>query len=185
MSAQGAAGVRCTMFSWRRKRKAAGQQRSAGSDPDERLGLSVVVLEEGEAERLAAEHEAGRTVLRRVVAEAVIRQDEAEELLTAIRARGPLGELAPRGGKLSTRFVELRNQLPEVRDVQLRRQIVTVRSVLDHHTMLLSTALDLLSVDWRSSRVEEQLDGLRGLGEPAAWLDAIRDELTQDERAVG
>ena len=42
------------MFGWRRKRKAAGP-RSARSDPDEWLGLSVVVLEEGEAERLAAE----------------------------------------------------------------------------------------------------------------------------------
>lgn len=173
------------MFGWRRKRKAAGLQRSARSDPDEWLGLSVVVLEEGEAERLAAERAAARATLQRVVAEAVIRQDEAEALLSAIRARKPLADLAPRGGQLVSRFVALRAELPDVRDVQLRRQIVTVRSVLDHHAMLLSTALDLLSVDWRSERVEEQIEGLRGLGEPAAWLDAIREELTADERAVG
>lgn len=173
------------MFGWRRKRKAAGQQRSAGSDPDEWLGLSVVVLEEGEAERIAAERAAARATLQRVVAEAVIWQDEAEELLRAIRAREPLKDLAPRGGQLASRFVALRDQLPDARDVQLRRQIATVRSVLDHHAMLLSTALDLLSVDWRSERVEAQIEGLRGLGEPAGWLDAIREELTTDRRAVG
>ena len=173
------------MFGWRRRRKAAGQQRPSEGDPDAWLGLTVQVLEEGEAERLAAEREEARTTLARVVAEAVIWQDEAEELLRAIRERGALADLAPRGGRLATRFVELRNELPDVRDVQLRRQIVTVRSVLDHHAMLLSTALDLLSVDWRSDRVERQIEGLRGLGEPAAWLDAIRDELTTDEGAVG
>jgi hypothetical protein len=46
--------------------------------------------------------------LRRIVAEAVIWQDKAEELLVAISHREPLAELAPRGGPLIHRFCELK-----------------------------------------------------------------------------
>lgn len=169
---------------WRRKRRAA----EPLSDPDEWLGLSVSVLAEGDAERLAAEREQARATLHRVVAEAVIWQDEAEELLQAIRTRAPLADVVPRARRLKERFTALRAELPEVRDGQLRRQIATVRSVLDHHAKLLARALDLLRVDRRPGRggsaaVSDELDGLTGLGEPAAWLDAVRDELVADEVA--
>lgn len=169
---------------WRRKRKAA----EPPSDPDEWLGLSVSVLGEGDSERLAAEREQARATLHRVVAEAVIWQDEAEELLQAIRAREPLADVVPRGRRLKERFLTLRAELPEVRDGRLRRQIATVRSVLDHHAQLLARALDLLRVDRRPGRgasaaIAEELDAITGLGEPADWLDAVRDELVADEVA--
>ena len=54
--------------------------------------------------------------LRKIVAEAVIWQDKAEELLVDISQREPLAELAPRGGPLIRRFCELRTRLPVSND---------------------------------------------------------------------
>ena len=59
--------------------------------------------------------------LRRIVAEAVIWQDKAEELLIDIRHREPLAELAPRGGPLIRRFCALKQRLPESNDPAIRR----------------------------------------------------------------
>jgi hypothetical protein len=39
------------------------------------------------------------------------------------------------------------------------------------------TALQMLSVDWRSDAIVEQLERLDGLGAPAVRLDAVYDEL--------
>jgi hypothetical protein len=107
--------------------------------------------------------------LRAIVAEAVIRQDEAAGLLLDIRARRPLAELAPRGGVLVSRFVALRHALPPPSDATIRE----VGEILDHHAMLVSSALDLLAVDWRSERMVERLAQLGDLGEPARRLDTI------------
>ena len=115
--------------------------------------------------------------LRAVAAEAVLRQDEAEELLHAVAARGPLAELAPRGGRLTSAFVALAAALPDSEDPELRRVAGALREVLDHHAMLLACTLDLLAVASRSPRLEEQLDRIRGLGPPARRLEAIRLEL--------
>jgi hypothetical protein len=41
------------------------------------------------------------------------------------------------------------------------------------------TPLDLLTVDWRSERMVEQLERIDGLGRPAKWLDATRLELLE------
>src|SRR4051794_26392644 len=71
---------------------------------------SVEVLHDDEASSTVRLDRRPR--LRRIVAEAVILQDKAEELLADVRLREPLGELAPRGGPLARRFFELRRQLP-------------------------------------------------------------------------
>ena len=113
--------------------------------------------------------------LRAIVAEAVIRQDAAAELLGEIRDRRPLAELAPRGGVLISRFVALRNALPVSDDPTVRE----IGEILDHHALLVSSALDLLSVDWRSERMVERLEQLGGLGPPAARLDALWTTLDQ------
>jgi hypothetical protein len=115
--------------------------------------------------------------LRAIVAEAVIWQDAAEELLAAISRREPLAELAPRGGPLIRRFCELRARLPESGDPELRRITDVLGPVLHHHAMMLSTSLDMLAVDWRSERLVEELERIEGLGAPAARLEGIRAEL--------
>jgi hypothetical protein len=115
--------------------------------------------------------------LNKIVAEAVIWQDKAEELLVAISHREPLAELAPRGGPLIRRFCELKRRLPESNDPEIRRITDVLGPVLDHHALMLNSSLDMLAVDWRSERIVEELERIDGLGAPAARLDRIRDEL--------
>jgi hypothetical protein len=121
--------------------------------------------------------DASRARLRRIVAEAVLLQDKAVELLAEIRDRRPLAVLAPRGGPIATRFFELRRELPPPADLDMARQCTIVSVVLDHHGTLIVTALQMLSVDWRSEAIVEQLERLDGLGAPALRLDAVYDEL--------
>ena len=115
--------------------------------------------------------------LRAIVAEAVIWQDAANEVLAAISRREPLAELAPRGGPLVRRFCELRARLPESDDPELRRVTDIVGPVLDHHALMLSSSLDMLAVDWRSERIVRELERITGLGSPAKRLDDLYSEL--------
>lgn len=115
--------------------------------------------------------------LRAITAEAVILQDAVEELLFAIRDRRPLAELAPRGGPMISRFLELKARLVESADTDVRRYTTVLRAVFDHHALVLSSSLDLLAVDWRSEAVLRQLEKIDGLGPPAQWLEAVRNEL--------
>ena len=121
--------------------------------------------------------DASRARLRRIVAEAVLLQDNAAELLAEIRDRRPLSVLAPRGGPMATRFFELRRELPPPADLDIARQCAIVSVVLDHHGTLIVTALQMLSVEWRSEAIVDQLERLDGLGAPALRLDAVYDEL--------
>jgi hypothetical protein len=116
-------------------------------------------------------------LLRRIAAEAVILQDDAEQLLREIRDRGPLAELAPRGGRLTSRFVALAAALPTSRDPVVRAYVSRLHEVLDHHAMMLSTSLDLLAVCARSERLEDEVDRIAGLGRPARRLEDIRLDL--------
>jgi hypothetical protein len=120
-----------------------------------------------------------RARLRRIVAEAVILQDKALELLADVRRREPLGEVAPRGGPLARRFFELRRQLPSAADGEMARQCQTASVVLDHHGMVITYALELLAADWRSDAIVDQLERLDGLGAPAEKLDALYAELAR------
>jgi hypothetical protein len=143
----------------------------------EDLCVSVLAVDvdddgRGHAERAAARERAWRE-LRRIVAEAVIWQDAAEEVLHGISRREPLAELAPRGGPLVRRFCELRARLPESDDVELRRITDVLGPVLDHHALMLSSSLDMLAVDWRSERLVEELERIKGLGAPAQRLEEI------------
>jgi hypothetical protein len=115
--------------------------------------------------------------LRAIVAEAVIWQDAATEVLIAISHREPLAELAPRGGPLVRKFCELRERLPESDDPELRRITDVLGPVLHHHALMLSSSLDMLAVDWRSERLVEELERIDGLGPPAERLELIRAEL--------
>jgi hypothetical protein len=132
-----------------------------------------VILAE-DAPTAAEERACMFALLRRIAAEAVILQDEAEDLLRAVRAREPLAVLAPRGGRLTSRFVALAQALPVADDPAIRCYCAGLREVLDHHALMISASLDLLAVCWRSERLEDEVDRIAGLGRPAARLESIR-----------
>ncbi len=132
---------------------------------------------------LAGERARLQAVLRAIVAEAVIWQDEAEAVLAEIRDRQPLAEVAPRGGPLISRFVALACRLPESSDPEIRRHTTVLRMVFDHHALMLKSSMEMLAFDWRSERIVEQIEKIDGLGAPASWLEAVRDELREHDDA--
>jgi hypothetical protein len=161
-------------------------KRPTGEPLDDVVSAVVVVLDdEADEARRAVERDEAWQALRRIVAEAVIRQDQAEDLLADIREREPLAGLAPRGGRLISRFVALRAELPDFDDAALHRHVSVLEKVFDHHALMLTSSLDLLSVDWRSERMVEELEKIDGLGAPAQWLEAVRAELRRPDEAIG
>jgi hypothetical protein len=153
-----------------RRRRAAAARPDGGFDD-----VTAVVLQDDDV--TASQRARDLSSLRRIAAEALIVQDDAELLLSEIRARAPLAELAPRGGRLTSRFVALAAALPASRDPQVQRYAARMREVLDHHALMLSASLDLLAVAWRSELLEEQVDQITGFGPPAQWLEDLRLEL--------
>ena len=107
----------------------------------------------------------------------MILQDEAEQFLCEVRDRRPLAVLAPRGGRLTSRFCALAAALPASRDPIVRGYSERLREIFDHHALMLSSSLDLLAVAWRSERLEDELDRLAGLGGPARRLEDLRMDL--------
>jgi hypothetical protein len=127
----------------------------------------------------APDPEARRKLLR-AVAEAVVLQDRAVEVLADIRNREPLDEVAQRAGPLARRFQALRDELPVPEDGVMQRRCLTASVVLDHHGRVLVHGLELLAAEWRSERIVEQLERLDGLGAPAKRLDALYSELAME-----
>jgi hypothetical protein len=115
--------------------------------------------------------------LRRTVAEAVILQDAAEDLLADLRLRPDPSELARPCGRLKGRFVELREALPLDGDPEVERYAGALRQVLDHHVLLLKTSLGLLAGAQRCEALDERLDDVDGLGAQGRRLEAIRADL--------
>jgi hypothetical protein len=155
-----------------------GRRRSRKAPAVDELDAQVlsVVWDEDEAATVERREQAWHE-LRAIVAEAVIWQDAANDVLAAISRREPLAELAPRGGPLVRRFCELRARLPESDDPELRGVADIVGPVLDHHALMLSSSLDMLAVDWRSERIARELERITGLGPPAERLDDIYSRL--------
>jgi len=116
--------------------------------------------------------------MRRIAAEAVILQDEAESVIRGARAREGLGFLAPRGGPLVRRFFGLRESLPRACDNPVdEERRCQLDAILHHHALAVWVAMDLLACEWRSDRIASQLDALDGLGAPATQLDQLYAEL--------
>jgi hypothetical protein len=118
-----------------------------------------------------------------VVDEAIVLQDSTELMLAEIRDQRPLADLAERGGPVISRFEALRRELPPARGPDLARRVDLLDRILAHHAMVLSTSLDLLSVNWRSERMVEELGKITGLGRPGQWLAALKAELDLRPRA--
>ena len=136
------------------------------------LGVTAVVVADGPSRHQRCT-EAWKA-LRRVVAEALIVQDSAEELLIELRDERDLAAVAPRCGALMSRFVALGNALPWCGDPVMERHTATLRAIFDHHMLMLNSARALLAAEWRSERLTEQLDRIDGLGAPARRLEAVR-----------
>lgn len=134
-----------------------------------------VLVDVLEPSRATAEDRADqRAALRRIAAEAVIMQDEAESVIAGIRARQSLGHLAPRGGPLVRRFFALRDRLPKrCTDPDNERLRVILDVTFHHHAMALATALEFCAVEWRSPEIARQVDAMDGLGPPARRLDEV------------
>jgi hypothetical protein len=129
------------------------------------------------------DRDADLRLLTRIAAEAVILQDDAEALLREVRGRGELAVLAPRGGRLASRFCALGAMLPASGDPLIEDYGARLREVLDHHALMLTASLDLLAVAFRSERLENEIDRISGLGRPARWLEDIRMDLLVEPRA--
>lgn len=142
--------------------------------------VSAVMLGDDEP----SARDAGLRVLTRIAAEAVILQDEAELLLREVRDREPLAVLAPRGGRLTSRFCALIVALPVSRDPLVQGYSERLREILEHHALMLTSSLDLLAVAWRSERLEDELDRIAGLGRPARRLEDLRMDLLVEPRAA-
>jgi hypothetical protein len=128
------------------------------------------------------DRDADLRLLTRIAAEAVILQDAAEQLLCEVRDRAPLAVLAPRAGRMTSRFLALAAALPPSDEPLIHQYAARLREVLDHHALMLSASLDLLAVAWRSERLEDELDRIAGLGRPARWLEDIRMDLLVEPR---
>jgi hypothetical protein len=135
--------------------------------------VGSVAVSADEAARQRVREDAWRR-LRRILAEAVILQDAADELLETFRDRPALGEVAPPCGRLKGRFVELADHLPTSDDPVLAEYAAVVRSILRHHVYMLKTSVDLLVA---GPRLSEELDTIVGLGAAARRLDAIRTDV--------
>ncbi|WP_344809138.1 hypothetical protein [Microlunatus ginsengisoli] len=122
--------------------------------------------------------------MRRIAAEALILQDEAEAVLADVARGEHLGRVAPRGGPLVRRFFALADAVPPAvacPDPADRRTADTLRTILTHHAMQVSTALDFLAVAWRSERLADHVRRISGLGEPALILERLyRDLIHRD-----
>jgi hypothetical protein len=119
-------------------------------------------------------------VMRRIAAEALILQDEAEAVLAMIARSEHLGRVAPRGGPLVRRFFALADELPlpiDCRELDDGRIRGALHTILTHHAMQIATALDFLAVSWRSERLADQTRRIGGLGKPAEILDDLYHEL--------
>lgn len=112
--------------------------------------------------------------LRRVLAEAVLLQDEAELLLRRLPERPDPSEVARPFGRLKGRFADLRTALPDPGDPELDGHVAVARQVLDHHLLLLHTAQQLLSGAQKCAALDERLDDAGGLGAPAERLEELR-----------
>jgi hypothetical protein len=115
--------------------------------------------------------------LQRTVAEALILQDAAEDVLAWLHDRPDPAEAARSCGRLTRRFVQLREQLPAGGDPELDQYTGALEEVLDHHILMLKTSVGLLAGAARSERLSERLDAVDGLGFPAQRLEAIRFDI--------
>ena len=115
--------------------------------------------------------------VRRIVAEALILEDAAEELLVELRDTRDLGAVAPPSGRPMNRFIAARSGAASCGDPAMDRHTEALRRIFDHHVLMLNSARALLAAEWRSERLSAQIDRIDGLGAPARALKRVRQEI--------
>ena len=151
----------------------SGLRRSAPPD----VTVLAIVTEDRPRRDTTGASDAAWAALRRLVAEALILQDAAEELLIDLRNRPEPADVARVCGRLNGRFVELREAMPSCGDPEMDFYTEALRKILEHHILLLKTSLGFLAGEARSALLSERIDTIDGLGAPAARLEAIRAEI--------
>src|SRR3954453_2968540 len=160
------------------------RRRTAEPFPPPDVGVSTVLVRVGAAADVGfgeTREEAWR-LLRRIVAEALILQDAAEELLLELRDERNLAAVAPPAGRLMNRFIALGHELPSCGDPAMDRHTDLLRRIFDHHVLMLNSARALLAAEWSSERLSAQIDRIDGLGAPARTLERVRQQIL--ERAI-
>jgi hypothetical protein len=115
--------------------------------------------------------------LRRLLAEAVILQDAATELLRRIQQRPDPAEIAGECGRITGRFIELRGALDSYTAPGMNRYTGALRQILCHHVLLLKMTRDLLAGAAHSEALDRRLDDVDSLGAPGRQLEDIRMEV--------
>jgi hypothetical protein len=116
-------------------------------------------------------------VLRRMLAEAILLQDQAEDLLARFREERPdPAAVAPACGRIRCRLAQMRLELASFTDPDVRRYAASLRPIFDHHGLLLDTSIGLLAGS-ANQALAERLNDIDGLGAPARKLEALRLEV--------
>src|SRR3954447_14380973 len=165
------------MLSRRRARRPAAR-------PPADLTVLAVTVDDRPSPPAAAATPSQWALLRRLVAEILILQDEAEELLMSLRDRPDPATVAVPCGRLKWRFVELREALPISDDPDVDRYRTALRQILDHHVLYLKTSMGFLAAEPRRPELSDRLDGIDGLGAPARRLERIRAEILRRSEAT-
>jgi len=112
-----------------------------------------------------------------LVREAVYRMGDVEDLLCEIRDGEPLAELAPRGGKLISRYLQMRDGLQAIDSPDLNSYRVELGEVFQYLAYLSHHALELYAVSWRSEALRDQQRQLGPIGEQGERLLRLESEL--------
>jgi hypothetical protein len=115
--------------------------------------------------------------LRRLAWEGWYRVEDVEEMLFAVSANAPLAELAPRSGKLVSRYCEMRRELLDIRSPELQPHVGALSEIFDYLSQLLHYAVALLGSSWRSEGLRQQQELVGPIGPQADRLRRVVAEL--------
>jgi hypothetical protein len=121
--------------------------------------------------------------LRRLAWEGLYREGDVEELLWAVRDDEPLAEVAPRSGKLVSRYYEMRRELKRFDEPELQPYVAALSEIFDYLAQLLHYAVALLGTSWRSEQLRLQQQWVGPIGPQGERLRRVVAAL--DEMAAG
>jgi hypothetical protein len=115
--------------------------------------------------------------LRKLAWEGLYWEGEVEEMLCAVRDDARLADVAPRSGKLVSRYCEMRRELRRIDSPELQRHVRALSEIFDYLAQLLHHAVALLGTSWRSERLREQQRRVGPVGPQAERLRSVVAEL--------
>lgn len=115
--------------------------------------------------------------LRRLAWEGLYREDDVRTMLRAVRDDEPLDEVAIPGGKLVSRYCEMRRELNQIQSPELQPHVVALSEIFDYLAHLLHFAVALLAVSWRSERLREEQQQVGVIGRQGDRLRRVVADL--------